>query len=129
MYTRDGSSIFARWCADTDRYVACSADVAGAVRLRRPSALYAVALRTIERAGHVAAAGMGVPPCERMDLLGAHIDLPGDRRMLTEYKCAAYGQASRELLAAPPAAGGAWRVLYMQLSNRSCASFSTRRRR
>ena len=57
VYTRDGSSVFARWCADADRHVACSAGVAGAVRLRRPSGLCAVALRTIERAGHVAAAG------------------------------------------------------------------------
>ena len=112
LYTREGSPVFARWCADTDRYVACLADAVGAVHLRRPDAHYAVALRTIERAGHVAAAGKGVPPCERMDLLGVHVDLPGDRRMLTEYKCATYGQAIRELLAAPPVAGGALRVPY-----------------
>ena len=112
LYTRDGSPVFARWCADTDRYVACLADAVGAVHLRRPDAHYAVALRTIERAGHVAAAGKGVPPCERMDLLGAHIDLPGDRRMLTEYKCTTYGGAIRELLAASPIAGGALRVPY-----------------
>ena len=89
VYARDGPSVFAWWCAGADGHVACSAGVAGAGRLRRPSGLCAVALRVIERAGHVAAAQLGAPPCERMDLLGAHIDLPGDRRMLTGCKCAA----------------------------------------
>ena len=71
------------------------------MHLRRPDAHYAIALGVIERLGHASAAGKGVPPCDSMDLLGAHIDVPGDRRMLTQFKCDTYGAAVRELLAAP----------------------------
>ena len=110
LFGRGGAPYWAQWCVATERYVACAAGAEGAVHLRRPDAHYAIAIGVIERLGHSSAAGKGVPPCDCMDLLGAHVDVPGDRRMLTQYKCDTYAAAIRELLAAPPMASGALRA-------------------
>ena len=99
------------------RLVPCSASAAGAVHARRPDAHYHTAISAIEALGHTSAPGKGVPPADRMDLLGVHVDVGGYRRMLTVLKCTSYGAAAEAALAAPPIAGGGRAVPFADFSS------------
>ena len=74
-------------------------------------------MTVIESFGHTSAAGKGVRPDLKMDLLGVHVDVASYRRMLTETKCTAYGDAVRAALAAPPIAGGGLKVPYADFNS------------
>jgi hypothetical protein len=110
LYARDGAPYYMRWCALTERHVACAADAEGAAHARRPDAHYAIALSTIEGFGHSSAAGKGVPPCLNMDLLGANVDIPSGRRTLAAGKREKYAEDIGALLAAPAMAAGGLRA-------------------
>ena len=112
LYDAGGAPVYMRNDERLDRLVPCGSDDAGAMHARRPDAHYHIALTAIEAFGHTSAAGKGVRPALEMDLLGVHVDVASYRRMLTEGKGTAYGDAVRAALAATPVAGGGLKVPY-----------------
>ena len=117
LYDADGAPYYMRNDAQLDRLVPCGGGDTGAMHARRPDAHYHLALTVIESFGHTSAAGKGVRPDLKMDLLGVHVDVASYRRMLTETKCTAYGDAVRAALAAPPIAGGGLKVPYADFNS------------
>ena len=117
LYDRQGAPVFGLWSEEHERYEPCGAGVSGAAHLRRPDMHYYLALRTIERCGHSAAPGKGVPPCLAMDLLGVHIDVGADERSLTELKCTTYKAAAQAVLDGPRVASGALSVPYADFNS------------
>ena len=105
-----GLPVHGVWDAARGCMRVCDAAVEGAVPLRRPEAHFWLALSVIERFGHNAAAGKGVPPCLQMDLLGVRVDVAADQRRLTSDKCKRYSASVREVLGAPRTSSGALRA-------------------
>ena len=69
------------------------------VHVRRPQLHFEAAQRAMTALGWVSAASKEVPPCRRMDMLGAEIDLDGGELSLTEAKRLRYGKAVAEAAA------------------------------
>ena len=117
LYTIEGQPVWGCWSAREELYVPCDQDADGARHLRRADAHYRIAVRTIERFGHSPADGKGVPPTTQLDLLGVHVDVVGDRRMLSDLKCKTYSAAVQAALDAPVLAAGGRRTPYAEFNS------------